>query len=59
MSPAHIDDIRRSIFQLYEEIFEAPFLKATGDYYREEAQKLLQEGKEKETLLISNVRNIN
>ena len=30
--------------QLYEEIFEKPFLKATGEYYKEEAQKLLQEG---------------
>ncbi len=49
MSPAHIDT-RRSLFQLYEEIFEAPFLKATGDYYREEAQKLLQEGNEKRNL---------
>lgn len=31
-------------FQLYEDIFEKPFLTATGDYYREEAQNLLQEG---------------
>ena len=30
--------------QLYEDIFESPFLKATGEYYKEEASKLLQEG---------------
>ena len=28
--------------QLYEDIFEKPFLAATGEYYKEEAQKLLQ-----------------
>ena len=30
------------LFQLYEELFEAPFLEATGEYYKEEASKLLQ-----------------
>ena len=27
---------------MYEDIFEKPFLSATGEYYKEEAQKLLQ-----------------
>ena len=27
--------------QLYEDIFEKPFLAATGEYYKEEASKLL------------------
>ena len=27
-------------FQLYEELFEVPFLQETGDYYRQEASKL-------------------
>ena len=31
-------------FQLYEEIFESAFLKATGEYYTEEASKLLEDG---------------
>ena len=31
------------IFQLYEEIFEAPFLQASGEYYKREASRLLQE----------------
>ena len=31
-----------SVLQLYEDIFEKPFLAATGEYYKEEAQKLLQ-----------------
>ena len=35
---------KKGNLDLYEEIFETPFLKATGDYYKEEAQKLLQEG---------------
>ena len=30
--------------ELYEEIFEKPFLLATGEYYNAEASKLLQEG---------------
>lgn len=30
--------------KLYEEIFEAPFLKATGEYYKEEASKLMHGG---------------
>ena len=30
--------------ELYEEIFEKPFLAATGEYYASEASKLLQEG---------------
>lgn len=30
-------------FQYYEEIFETPFLKATGQFYKIEAAKLLQE----------------
>ena len=30
-------------FQLYEDIFEKPFLAATGDYYNSEASKLLQD----------------
>ena len=34
----------KHLFQLYEDIFENPFLKATGEYYKEEASKLLQEG---------------
>lgn len=29
--------------QLYEEVFESPFLKETGDYYRSEAAKLKNE----------------
>lgn len=29
--------------QLYQDIFETPFLRATGDYYRQEASRLLQE----------------
>jgi hypothetical protein len=29
--------------QLYQEIFEAPFLQASGEYYKREASKLLQE----------------
>ena len=33
-----------STFQLYEDIFEKAFLFATGQHYKEEAQKLLQEG---------------
>ena len=28
--------------QLYEDIFEKPFLAATGEHYKEEAHKLLQ-----------------
>ena len=32
------------LFQLYEEIFESAFLKATGEYYTEEASKLLEDG---------------
>jgi len=31
--------------ELYEKIFEKPFLVATGEYYNSEASKLLQEGK--------------
>jgi cullin 2 len=31
------------LFQLYEEIFEKPFLDASGDYYRKEASRMLQE----------------
>ena len=31
------------MFQLYEDIFEKPFLTATGDYYNAEASKLLQD----------------
>jgi len=30
--------------ELYEEMFEKPFLSATGEYYNAEASKLLQEG---------------
>jgi hypothetical protein len=29
--------------QLYQEIFETPFLQASGEYYKREASKLLQE----------------
>ncbi|XP_059479190.1 cullin-2 [Neocloeon triangulifer] len=29
--------------ELYEEIFEKPFLEASGDYYRKEASRMLQE----------------
>jgi cullin 2 len=29
--------------ELYQEIFEAPFLQASGEYYKREASKLLQE----------------
>ena len=29
--------------QLYEDIFEKPFLAATGEYYKEEAQKFMQD----------------
>ena len=29
--------------QLYEELFEVPFLKETGDFYRQEAAKLKDE----------------
>ncbi|TRY79639.1 hypothetical protein TCAL_11956 [Tigriopus californicus] len=35
---------KKGNLELYEDIFEKPFLTATGDYYREEAQNLLQEG---------------
>ena len=35
---------KKGNLDLYEEIFESPFLRATGDYYKEEASKLLQEG---------------
>ena len=35
---------KKGNLDLYEEIFETPFLNATGDYYKEEASKLLQEG---------------
>lgn len=35
---------KKGNLDLYEEIFEAPFLKATGDYYKEAASKLLQDG---------------
>jgi len=34
---------KKGNLDLYEQIFETPFLAATGDYYREEAAKLLQE----------------
>ena len=35
---------KKGNLDLYEEIFEKPFLAATGEYYREEAAKLLGEG---------------
>ena len=35
---------KKGNLDLYEEIFEKPFLLATGEYYREEAAKLLGEG---------------
>lgn len=35
---------KKGNLDLYEEIFESPFLSATGDYYKEEASKLLQDG---------------
>eukprot|EP00088_Acartia_fossae_P025136 TRINITY_DN259_c0_g1_i1.p1 TRINITY_DN259_c0_g1~~TRINITY_DN259_c0_g1_i1.p1 ORF type:complete len:742 (+),score=174.52 TRINITY_DN259_c0_g1_i1:927-3152(+) len=35
---------KKGNLELYEEIFEKPFLSATGEHYREEAAKLLQEG---------------
>lgn len=31
------------MLQYYEDIFETPFLKATGEFYKREAAKLLQE----------------
>eukprot|EP00095_Tigriopus_kingsejongensis_P010955 maker-scaffold129_size324999-snap-gene-1.22 protein:Tk10955 transcript:maker-scaffold129_size324999-snap-gene-1.22-mRNA-1 annotation:"Cullin-2" len=34
---------KKGNLDLYEDIFEKPFLTATGDYYREEAQRFLQE----------------
>lgn len=34
---------RKNPVELYEKIFETPFLAATGDHYRLEASKLLQE----------------
>merc|ERR1719188_2738187 len=33
---------KKGNLDLYEDIFEKPFLSATGEYYKEEAQKLLQ-----------------
>lgn len=33
---------KKGNLDLYEDIFEKPFLAATGEYYKEEAQKLLQ-----------------
>ena len=30
----------KTAFQLYEDTFETPFLKETGDYYRSEASRL-------------------
>jgi len=30
-------------FQLYQEIFEKPFLQASGEHYKREASRLLQE----------------
>lgn len=35
---------KKGNLELYEEIFEKPFLTSTGEHYREEAAKLLQEG---------------
>ena len=35
---------KKGNLDLYEDIFEKPFLLATGEYYREEAAKLLGEG---------------
>merc|ERR1719431_770912 len=35
---------KKGNLDLYEEIFEKPFLLATGEFYREEAAKLLGEG---------------
>ena len=35
---------KKGNLDLYEEIFEKPFLAATGEYYKEEASKLLLEG---------------
>merc|ERR1711983_698040 len=35
---------KKGNLDLYEEIFESPFLLATGDCYKEEASKLLQDG---------------
>jgi cullin 2 len=35
---------KKGNLDLYEEIFEKPFLGATGEFYREEAAKLLGEG---------------
>ncbi|PNF25320.1 Cullin-2 [Cryptotermes secundus] len=34
---------RKGKLELYQEIFEAPFLQASGEYYKREASKLLQE----------------
>ena len=36
---------KKGNLDLYEEIFEKPFLAATGEFYREEAAKLLGEGR--------------
>ncbi len=35
---------KKGNLDLYEEIFESSFLKATGEYYKEEAAKLKQDG---------------
>lgn len=31
------------LIQLYQQIFETPFLQASGEYYKREASKLLQD----------------
>ena len=36
---------KKGNLDLYEEIFKKPFLAATGEFYREEAAKLLGEGR--------------
>nr|CAG4646060.1 EOG090X01NX [Macrothrix elegans] len=34
---------KKNNLELYETVFETPFLEATGEYYRQEASRLLQE----------------
>ena len=41
--PTKIKSERMVYFQLYEDLFEKPFLSETGDYYKKEAAKLLND----------------
>ncbi|KAJ1522611.1 hypothetical protein ONE63_001789 [Megalurothrips usitatus] len=44
MSFVSVEEYRKSQSpELYQQIFEAPFLQATGEFYKREASKLLQE----------------